>query len=56
VLFGQLDTDFLQNLFIVSLQGGIKSTVTINNDEAKFIVILHKAIERRSVEFVATVV
>jgi len=40
MLLGKLNRDLLKNVSVVSLKGGIKGTVTINDDEAELLIVL----------------
>lgn len=56
VLLGKLYSDLLEDFSIVALKSGIKGAITIDNDEAKLLIILQKALKRRSVEPVTAVI
>lgn len=56
MLFGQLNWHTLDNLLIVSLQSGEKHAITVDDDEAEFVVVFEKGEQRLSMETVLALV
>ena len=52
VLLGQVDLDLVDNVLGVAGEGAVESTVTINDNEAKLVVLLHELDEGLSVKLV----
>ena len=56
VLFGQLHGHALQDLFIVALQGGEENTISVDDNEAKLVVVLKQGKQRLRVETILTLI
>lgn len=56
MLLGQFDSDLLEDLSVVALQGCIESAVTVDDDEAELLIIGHQALQGRGIKLVTTVV
>ena len=56
MLLGQLHSDLLKDLPVVPLKGSEEGTITIDDNEAKLLIILQEARQGRGIELVATVV
>jgi hypothetical protein len=50
----QLHLDLLKNISSVSLKGSIEGTISINDNESKFIIIFQENLQSFSVELVIT--
>jgi hypothetical protein len=56
VLLGKLHSDFLKDFPIVALKSGVKGAITVDDNEAEFLIILQEALQRGGIEPVTTVI
>ena len=56
MFLGQLHGHSLQTLLVIALQRGKENSISVNNDEAKLLVIFEERIERFSLERVLAAV
>jgi hypothetical protein len=51
MLLGELNSNLLQNLSAIALEGGIQSSITIDNNESEFFVVSKETSQGFSLEF-----
>ena len=56
MLFGQLNLHALQNFLVVTLEGGVEDTVTVNDDESELLVVLQQGLQGLGVETILALV
>lgn len=56
MLLGELDSNFLKDVSVVALEGGVESAVTIDDDETELLIVSKETVEGRGIELVSAVV